>query len=297
MLFDEPTSALDPEMVGEVLDVMKELANEGMTMVVVTHEMGFAREVASGCSSWMAATSWSRTRRRSSLPTLRKPAPSNFSQGTVKKGPDILMDVRAYLVMFCMELFRRDHIVVDGLTAGEQVDLGVGTGRLEDGRRTLGILLGHIRAIEDADKFRVLLGLRLGQTLQQGVQIPVGAEELMLCQGQIVALLDGKAVKIRIPGGIGDLAGWPRGQRPRSWRRCSPLRRRPGPWRAGQRCPGALILMGRTTTFCPRPGDTLLGSHDDVAVVGQERRRSRQGVLSISRMMSSVEGSWSDRPR
>jgi polar amino acid transport system ATP-binding protein len=47
MLFDEPTSALDPEMVGEVLDVMKELAQEGMTMVVVTHEMGFAREVGS----------------------------------------------------------------------------------------------------------------------------------------------------------------------------------------------------------------------------------------------------------
>lgn len=47
MLFDEPTSALDPEMVGEVLSVMKELAKEGMTMVVVTHEMGFAREVAS----------------------------------------------------------------------------------------------------------------------------------------------------------------------------------------------------------------------------------------------------------
>ncbi len=46
MLFDEPTSALDPEMVGEVLDVMKKLAQEGMTMVVVTHEMGFAREVA-----------------------------------------------------------------------------------------------------------------------------------------------------------------------------------------------------------------------------------------------------------
>ena len=46
MLFDEPTSALDPEMVGEVLDVMKELAREGMTMVVVTHEMGFAREVS-----------------------------------------------------------------------------------------------------------------------------------------------------------------------------------------------------------------------------------------------------------
>jgi polar amino acid transport system ATP-binding protein len=46
MLFDEPTSALDPEMIGEVLDVMKTLAREGMTMVVVTHEMGFAREVA-----------------------------------------------------------------------------------------------------------------------------------------------------------------------------------------------------------------------------------------------------------
>lgn len=47
MLFDEPTSALDPEMIGEVLDVMQELAEEGMTMVVVTHEMGFARKVAS----------------------------------------------------------------------------------------------------------------------------------------------------------------------------------------------------------------------------------------------------------
>lgn len=45
MLFDEPTSALDPEMVGEVLEVMKDLAKEGMTMMVVTHEMGFAREV------------------------------------------------------------------------------------------------------------------------------------------------------------------------------------------------------------------------------------------------------------
>lgn len=46
MLFDEPTSALDPEMVGEVLQVIKQLADEGMTMVIVTHEMGFAREVA-----------------------------------------------------------------------------------------------------------------------------------------------------------------------------------------------------------------------------------------------------------
>ena len=47
MLFDEPTSALDPEMVGDVLNVMKELAEQGMTMIIVTHEMGFAREVAS----------------------------------------------------------------------------------------------------------------------------------------------------------------------------------------------------------------------------------------------------------
>src|SRR5258706_9105225 len=46
MLFDEPTSALDPELIGEVLNVMKKLANAGMTMIVVTHEMGFAREVA-----------------------------------------------------------------------------------------------------------------------------------------------------------------------------------------------------------------------------------------------------------
>jgi polar amino acid transport system ATP-binding protein len=46
MLFDEPTSALDPELVGDVLDVMRQLARDGMTMIVVTHEMGFAREVA-----------------------------------------------------------------------------------------------------------------------------------------------------------------------------------------------------------------------------------------------------------
>jgi ABC-type polar amino acid transport system ATPase subunit len=48
MLFDEPTSALDPELVGEVLDVMKKLAHEGMTMIVVTHEIGFAKEAADG---------------------------------------------------------------------------------------------------------------------------------------------------------------------------------------------------------------------------------------------------------
>ncbi len=51
MLFDEPTSALDPELVGEVLDVMRSLADEGMTMVVVTHEMGFAKEVGDTAAS------------------------------------------------------------------------------------------------------------------------------------------------------------------------------------------------------------------------------------------------------
>ncbi len=50
LLFDEPTSALNPEMVGEVLQLMKDVAAEGMTMVVVTHEMGFAREVAQSCA-------------------------------------------------------------------------------------------------------------------------------------------------------------------------------------------------------------------------------------------------------
>lgn len=66
MLFDEPTSALDPEMVGEVLDVMKELAKEGMTMVVVTHEMGFAREVGNRVLLWQTETS----RRRNTVRNL-----------------------------------------------------------------------------------------------------------------------------------------------------------------------------------------------------------------------------------
>jgi polar amino acid transport system ATP-binding protein len=56
MLFDEPTSALDPELVGEVLDVMRELAQSGMTMLIVTHEVGFAREV----SDWIAMVSGGR---------------------------------------------------------------------------------------------------------------------------------------------------------------------------------------------------------------------------------------------
>ena len=72
MLFDEPTSALDPEMVGEVLDVMKDLARDGMTMVVVTHEMGFAREVGRcACCSWMRGPSWKKVPPRRSLATRR----------------------------------------------------------------------------------------------------------------------------------------------------------------------------------------------------------------------------------
>lgn len=67
MLFDEPTSALDPEMVGEVLSVMRDLAEEKMTMVVVTHEMGFAREVATALCLWMEETLRRRMNRRNSL--------------------------------------------------------------------------------------------------------------------------------------------------------------------------------------------------------------------------------------
>jgi ABC-type methionine transport system ATPase subunit len=68
MLFDEPTSALDPEMINEVLDVMVELANEGMTMMVVTHEMGFARKVAHRLSLWMKGKSLKIQRKKSSSP-------------------------------------------------------------------------------------------------------------------------------------------------------------------------------------------------------------------------------------
>lgn len=71
MLFDEPTSALDPEMVGEVLELMKQLANDGMTMVVVTHEMGFARKLLREFCLWQTEKYLSRTGRQSSLHTLK----------------------------------------------------------------------------------------------------------------------------------------------------------------------------------------------------------------------------------
>ena len=70
LLFDEPTSALDPELVGEVLTVIKELAEEGWTMVVVTHELAFARQVADRSSSWTAAW-WSNAATRDTV--LRDP--------------------------------------------------------------------------------------------------------------------------------------------------------------------------------------------------------------------------------
>ena len=76
ILFDEPTSALDPELVGEVLAVMKSLADEGMTMVVVTHEIGFAREVADTWSSWTAASSSKKGALTTCSSTRRKSAPA-----------------------------------------------------------------------------------------------------------------------------------------------------------------------------------------------------------------------------
>ncbi len=73
ILFDEPTSALDPELVGDVLDVMRSLADEGLTMLVVTHEMGFARDVADRVLFLMAASSLNRVRQRkcSARPSIR----------------------------------------------------------------------------------------------------------------------------------------------------------------------------------------------------------------------------------
>lgn len=74
MLFDEPTSALDPEMINEVLDVMVELANEGMTMMVVTHEMGFARKVANRLSLWMKVKLSKMSIKKPSSPTRNQNA-------------------------------------------------------------------------------------------------------------------------------------------------------------------------------------------------------------------------------
>ena len=77
MLFDEPTSALDPEMVGEVLKVMKDLAESGMTMMCVTHEMGFAREVADRVILSIKARFWKMKRRKSFLPIRNTSVPNS----------------------------------------------------------------------------------------------------------------------------------------------------------------------------------------------------------------------------
>ena len=82
MLFDEPTSALDREMIGEVLDVMKTLAKEGMTMVVVTHEMGFAREVADRILFMDDGQIIEDTTPANFLQTLNKKEPVYFKSGT-----------------------------------------------------------------------------------------------------------------------------------------------------------------------------------------------------------------------
>ena len=91
MLFDEPTSALDPEMVGEVLDVMKELAKEGMTMVVVTHEMGFAREVGNRLLFMADGKLWNRGIRKNFLIIRRIPSSGfPFQSPVIYSGPHLL---------------------------------------------------------------------------------------------------------------------------------------------------------------------------------------------------------------
>ncbi len=107
MLFDEPTSALDPEMIKEVLDVMVELANEGMTMICVTHEMGFARTVGD-TMVFMTRVRSSRWRNpRSSSPTRRTNAPNSSSprssriRARFKKRGQLTRSVRPASVVMC----------------------------------------------------------------------------------------------------------------------------------------------------------------------------------------------------
>lgn len=78
LLFDEPTSALDPEMVGDVLDVMKKLADEGLTMVIVTHEMQFAREVSDRVILWIKVSLQNRVAQNNCSSILNKKEHNNF---------------------------------------------------------------------------------------------------------------------------------------------------------------------------------------------------------------------------
>lgn len=87
ILLDEPTSALDPELVGDVLDVLKQLAKEGVTMVVVTHEMGFARDVANHVILWMVGKLLKKIMPMNSLAVQKKNEPSNFWQESFRMRP------------------------------------------------------------------------------------------------------------------------------------------------------------------------------------------------------------------
>ena len=86
LLLDEVTSALDPVLVAEVLDVIRELAEQGMTMVIATHEMGFARDVANGCASSTRVGSWRRARRSRSSPSRRTRETRRFLDRIIAAG-------------------------------------------------------------------------------------------------------------------------------------------------------------------------------------------------------------------
>ena len=115
----------------------------------------------------------------------------------------------------------------------------------------LGLLLSDVLAVEDVDELGVLLGLGLRQTAQQLLQLPVGAEELVLRQGQIVAPLDGKAVEVGVPGGVGDLGGVYAGRWPRSWRRVLSSSSASGSITIRAEMPWGTVLVGSTTTCLP----------------------------------------------
>ena len=104
-------------------------------------------------------------------------------------------------------LFNGNDIIIYRLAAGQQADLRLGAGRREDLLRPLGLLLCNVLSIEDRDKLCLLVSLRVGQPVQHGFQVPVRAKELVLLQGQIVPLLDGKAAKVGVPRRVGNLTG------------------------------------------------------------------------------------------
>ena len=100
MLFDEPTSALDPEMVGEVLRSYEQLAQEGMTMVVVTHEMGFAREVANRVFSWMVEFLKKELQNRSLIIHRKRANKGIFKQSIIKDHLRIRREIHIFLMLY-----------------------------------------------------------------------------------------------------------------------------------------------------------------------------------------------------